>query len=199
MNSMNDSSTGGYLASGNGAPPENDDAFDAQLHALIAGVTGLPDAQIKSHLQMAGQPDPDPTVDACVFGVTALTQDAAPSIVHDGAGDGQDLYTRHQSIDVLATFYGPRARGYAQRFVDGCAVPQNREQLQAHDLAFVGTSEIRAAADPASQQWARRCDLTVTLRRKLVRTYAVRHLESATLATTTDASNPVAGICNIHH
>lgn len=49
-----------------------------------------------------------------------------------------------------------------------------------------------------NQQWVRRYDMTVTLRRKITRTYLVLNLKSATVATTTDSSTPVAGVSNIH-
>ncbi|WP_374991956.1 phage neck terminator protein, partial [Burkholderia multivorans] len=109
-----------------------------------------------------------------------------------------DTYIRHQDIDVLCTFYGPRAKGYAQRLADGLAIPQNREQLQLQDMAFVGVGAIRPVPDFVNQQWVRRYDMTVTLRRKITRTYSVLNLKSATVATTTDSSTPVAGVSNIH-
>ncbi|KVR93928.1 LIC_12616 family protein [Burkholderia vietnamiensis] len=195
---MNDSSTGGYLAPAVDAPPAEDDALDNLVHDLIAGVTALPPDLVRPRWQAKVPKQPEPSVDWCAFGVQEQEPDAGPAIQHDGTADGHDTYIRHQDIDVPCTFYGPRAKGYAQRLADGLAMPQNREQLQLQDMAFVGVGPIRAAPDLVNQQWVRRYDMTVTLRRKITRTYAVLNLNSATVATTTDSSTPVAGVSNIH-
>ncbi|HDR9087198.1 TPA: hypothetical protein QDB10_003111 [Burkholderia vietnamiensis] len=195
---MNDSSTGGYLAPAVDAPPAEDDALDDLVHDLIAGITALPPDLVRPRWQVKVPKQPEPSVDWCAFGIQEQESDAGPAIQHDGTGDGRDTYIRHQDIDVPCTFYGPRAKGYAQRLADGLAMPQNREQLQLQDMAFVGVGPIRAAPDLVNQQWVRRYDMTVTLRRKITRTYLVLNLKSATVATTTDSSTPVAGVSNIH-
>ncbi|HDR8930271.1 LIC_12616 family protein [Burkholderia vietnamiensis] len=195
---MNDSSTGGYLAPAVDAPPAEDDALDDLVHDLIAGVTALPPDLVRPRWQAKVPKQPEPSVDWCAFGGQEQEPDAGPAIQHDGTGDGHDTYIRHQDIDVPCTFYGPRAKGYAQRLADGLAMPQNREQLQLQDMAFVGVGPIRAVPDLVNQQWVRRYDMTVTLRRKITRTYLVLNLKSATVATTTDSSTPVAGVSNIH-
>ena len=195
---MTDSSTGGYLAPAVAAPPDEDDALDDLVHDLIAGVTALPGDLVRPRWQPTVPKQPEPSVDWCAFGVQEQEPDAAPAIQHDGTGEGHDTYIRHQDIDVLCTFYGPHAKGYAQRLADGLAIPQNREQLQLLDMAFVGVGVIRPVPDLVNQQWVRRYDMTVTLRRKITRAYAVLNLKSATVATTTDSSTPVAGVSNIH-
>ncbi|CAN0620539.1 conserved protein of unknown function [Burkholderia multivorans] len=195
---MNDSSTGGYLAPAVDAPPDEDDALDDLLHDMIAGITALPPDLVRPRWQTKVPKQPEPGVNWCAFGVPTQTPDASPAIVHDGTGEGSDTYIRHQDFDVLCTFYGPSAKGYAQRLADGLAFPQNREQLQLQDMGFVGVGEIRAAPDFVNQQWVRRYDMTVTLRRKITRTYAVLNLKSTTVTTTTDSSTPVAGVSNIN-
>ncbi|KVP48396.1 LIC_12616 family protein [Burkholderia ubonensis] len=195
---MTDSSTGGYLAPSDDVPLVEDDELDDLVHDLIAGVTALPGDLVRPRWQPTVPKQPEPGVDWCAFGVQEQEPDAGPAIQHDGAGDGHDTYIRHQDIDVLCTFYGPRAKGYAQRLADGLAIPQNREQLQKDDMAFIGVGPIRAVPDFVNQQWVRRYDMTVTLRRKITRTYAVLNLKSATVATTTDSSTPVDGTLNIH-
>ncbi|AOK32660.1 MULTISPECIES: phage neck terminator protein [Burkholderia] len=195
---MNNSSTGGYLALAVDAPPAEDGVLDDLLRDLIAGVTALPTDLVRPHWQSVIVSQPEPSIDWCAFGVYEQQSDASPAIQHDGIGDGYDIYIRHQTIDVMCTFYGPRAKGYAQRFADGLAIPQNSEPLQRQDMAFVGVGAVRAVSGLVNQQWVQRYDMTVTLRRKITRTYAVLNLKSATVATTTDASTPVADISNIH-
>ncbi|CAR54930.1 phage neck terminator protein [Burkholderia cenocepacia] len=195
---MNDSSTGGYLAPAVDAPPPEDDALDDLVHDLIAGITALPLDLVRPRWQSKVPKQPEPSVNWCAFGVQEQEPDAGPVIQHDGAGDGHDTYIRHQDIDVMCTFYGPNGKGYAQRLADGLAVPQNREQLQLQDMAFVGVGAIRPAPDLVNQQWVRRYDMTVKLRRKVTRTYAVLNLKSVQASTTTDASPPVTSTINVN-
>ncbi|MCA7953855.1 hypothetical protein LGM43_26660 [Burkholderia seminalis] len=195
---MNDSSTGGYLAPAVDTPPDEDDALDDLVHDLVAGVTALPLDLVRPRWQPVVAKQPEPGVNWCAFGIQTQTPDASPAIVHNGANEGSDTYIRHQDLEVLCTFYGPAAKGYAQRLADGLALPQNREQLQLLDMAFVNVSEIRAAPDLVNQQWVRRYDMTVKLRRKVTRTYAVLNLKSVQASTTTDASPPVTSTINVN-
>lgn len=183
---MNNSSTGGYLAPAVATPPAEDEALDNLLQELVAGVSGLTGNLVRPRWQPTVPKQPESTVNWCALGITVQNNDAGPAIQHDPAGDGQDEYQRHQDIELLCTFYGPAAKGYAQRLADGLAIPQNREQLGINDMAFVSAGEIRAAPDFINQQWVRRYDLTVQLRRKITRTYAVLNLLSAQVSTETD-------------
>ncbi|TDV39531.1 hypothetical protein C7405_101650 [Paraburkholderia caballeronis] len=189
---MNDSSTGGYLAPAVDAPPDEDDALDDLVHDLIVGVTALPSDLVRPRWQPVVAKQPEPSANWCAFGIAEQRPDASPAIQHDGADEGGDTYIRHEEFSVACTFYGPAAKGYAQRLADGLAIPQNREALGANDMAFISVSEIRAAPDLVNQQWIRRYDMTVTLRRKIVRAYAVLNIMSAELSTTTDAAQPVS-------
>ncbi|MGX5887797.1 phage neck terminator protein [Burkholderia gladioli] len=188
---MNDSSTGGYLAPTVEAPPDEDDALDNLLHDLIAGVTALDGSLVRPRWQPTVPKQPAPNVNWCAFGVSDQEPDANPVIQHDGTGDGSDTYIRHEGIEVACTFYGPNAKGYAQRLADSLAIPQNREALGLNDMAFVGVSKILPAPDYVNQQWIRRYDITFTLRRKITRTYPVLNLLSVHATTTTDSSDPV--------
>lgn len=188
----NTSATGGYLAPTAPVPPE-DDALDDLLQALVAGVTGLPGAMVRPRWQSTVPKQPEPSVNWCALGVDVQENDASPAIQHDPDGDGSDTYIRHQDIELLCTFYGPAAKGYAQRLADGLAMPQNSEQLGLNDMAFVSAGEIRAAPDFVNQQWVRRYDIKLALRRKITRTYPVLNLLSAQASTETDSVPPLAG------
>ncbi|CAG9177848.1 phage neck terminator protein [Cupriavidus pampae] len=189
----NTSATGGPLAPAVASPPIEDDALDDLLRVLVAGVTGLSGSMVRSLWQPADAEPPGPDTDWCAMGITAQTNDAAPVIRHDPAGDGSDIYIRHQDLDVLCSFYGPGAKGNAQRLADGMAIPQNSEQLGVHDAKFISVSDIRPAQDFVNQQGVRRYDMTLNLRRKITRTYPVLNLLSAEVQYTTDSVPPVAG------
>lgn len=189
----NTSATGGPLAPAVASPPLDDDALDDLLQELVAGVTGLPPSLVRPRWQSVVPKQPEPGTDWCAIGIPNQENDAGPVIQHDPAGEGSDTYIRHQEIELLCTFYGPHAKGYAQRLADGMAIPQNSEALGAADMRFIATSVIRAAPDFVNQQWVRRYDLTLTLRRKITRTYPVLNLLSAEVQHTTDSVPPVAG------
>lgn len=193
----NTSATGGYLAPTAPVPPE-DDALDDLLQELVAGVTGLPGAMVRPRWQTTVPKQPEPSENWCAIGVNRQANDASPAIQHDGDGDGGDDYIRHQEIDLLCSFYGPAGKGYAQRLADGMSIPQNSEQLAVNGMKFVRASDIQPAPALINQQWNRRYDLTLTLRRKITRTYPVLNLLSAEVQSTTDSVPPVAATTNIH-
>jgi hypothetical protein len=174
----NTSATGGYLAPTAPVPAE-DDELDNLMQELVAGVTGLPGAMVRPRWQSTVPKQPEPNEDWCAIGITRQANDAGPAIQHDGAGEGSDEYVRHQEIDLLCSFYGPAAKGYAQLLADSMAVPQNSEQLALHGMKFIRVSDIQPAPALINQQWNRRFDLTLTLRRKITRTYPVLNLLSS--------------------
>lgn len=193
----NTSATGGYLAPTAPVPPDDDD-LDNLLQELVAGVTGLPGEMVRPRWQPTVPTQPEPTESWCAMGVSVQTNDSGPAIQHDPAGDGSDTYTRHQQIDLMCSFYGPSAKGYAQRLADSMSIPQNSEQLALNGMKFVRASDIQPVPVLINQQWNRRYDLTLMLRRKIIRTYPVLNLLSAEVQSTTNSVPPVAATTNIH-
>ena len=55
---------------------------------------------------------------------------------------------------------GPRALRHAAQLRDGSAVPQNREALQAQDMAVTGAGPIQARHEQVNQQWIRQYDIS---------------------------------------
>ncbi|MCY1284136.1 hypothetical protein D9M70_330300 [compost metagenome] len=174
----NTSGTGGYL-SPEGTPTPADETLEDILQSMVAGITGLPGKYVRPRWQPGNPKQPEPTVNWCAIGVMHTRSDANPAIEHDGTGDGEDQYQRHQEVILLTTFYGPNAQGYAQILADGIYVPQNSEAMRAKNMAFVEVGEIIAAPELINQQWVRRYDLRIRLRRKIERTYPVLNILSA--------------------
>lgn len=180
----NTSATGGYLAP-EGIPTPADEALENILQAMVTGITGLPGMYVRPRWQPGNPIQPEPTVDWCAIGVMKTRSDANPAIEHDGTGDGEDHYQRHQEVILLATFYGPNSQGYAQLLADGISVPQNSEAMRAQNMAFVEAGEITGAPELINQQWVRRYDVRIRLRRKIERTYPVLNILSADTPVTT--------------
>lgn len=182
----NDSSTGGYILPTGDYPPY-DAALDAIFQAMIVGITGLPGNMVRPRWQAVAPKQPEPTVDWCAIGVTVISPDAGPAIIHDGTGDGHDLMQRHEEIEVLCSFYGHNAGRYMAMARDGIALPLNNGMLETGGISFVGIGRHVIAPELVNQQWIRRWDLPMTFRRNAERTYPILNLESAEVSVITDS------------
>jgi len=143
----NDSSTGGYLVPSS-PPPLEDSALDAILQGVVVGITGLPGTMVSPRWQPVVRKQPEAVVDWCAIGVVSETPEFSaytrhwpgePSDPDDRAGQGYDEQIRHETLEVMASFYGPNSRGNANMFRAGLAVAQNREALYFQNMNFVST------------------------------------------------------------
>lgn len=182
----NDSSTGGYLLPLGSPAPLDDAALEDFLQRVVVGISGLPGAMVRPRWQPVVPKMPEPGTDWCAIGVTNIDPDDYPVITHDGAGDGRDIYAVHETIVVLASFYGPNSMRFAKLLRDGLYIDQNREALTAAGMALLDAGKPVAAPDFVNQQWIRRHDLPVRIRRKDERIYPVLNILSASTQIDTD-------------
>lgn len=175
----NTSSTGGVLLPADTPAPAQDAELDGILQKLVTSITGLPGNLVRPRWQPVAPKQPEPSVDWCAIGVTSQSGDGAPAIKHNPGGGGSSTLTTHEEIEVLASFYGPTSQRYAGMLRDGLGLPQNIEQLTVHAIAFVEAGRIVNAPALINQQWVRRRDLAVRLRRKVTRVYPIRNIELA--------------------
>lgn len=181
----NDSSTGGVLTPSS-PPPLTDASLEAILQQLVVGLTGLPGRLVRPRWQSTTPKQPEPSTNWCAIGVTSITPDANPAILHNAAGGGSDTLFRHEQIEVLLSFYGPQGQQYAAQVRDGFWLPQNNDALKANLMGFVEADVLRSVPELVNQQWVRRYDFSVWLRRQVVRTYPVLNLLSAAVITESD-------------
>lgn len=175
----NTSATGGYLApAGSPAPSEDADLEDV-LQAMVVGISGLLGKFVRPRWQPKPPKQPEPDVNWCAIGVHETKTVAYPAISHNGSDDGHDQYQMHEELNILCTFYGPQAQAYASILRDGIFIPQNSEAVKALGMAFVGASDIRPVPELVNQQWVRRYDLFIQMRRQVVRVYPVLNILSA--------------------
>ncbi|WP_343724936.1 phage neck terminator protein [Herbaspirillum huttiense] len=173
-----DSSTGGYLTPV-GAQPLDDAALDLVLQGYVVGVTGMQGAMVRPRWQPTVPKQPPADTNWCAIGVQDTDREAVASIQHNPAGDGSDTLRRNEVLTILASFYGPGAKGLATLFADGIQIAQNQEAIAAQGLQFMDSEQILTAPELVNEQWIRRYDLSFRLRRQVVRTYAVLNVESA--------------------
>ena len=188
----NDSSTGGYLAPTSAAPSE-DAALDAILQGLVVGVTGLPGPLVRPRWQPIPPQQPASTTDWCAIGVVDEDPEPTVAISHigrDTSGNNPNGYSKSISwmtITVLASFYGPNARGNAALLRDGLVIAQNRESLFGLDIALVERpGKATFVPEIINEQTIRRVDIDMRFRRAITRTWAIDDLLDAQMQIETD-------------
>jgi len=146
---------------------------------MVVGITGLPGPMVRPRWQPKPPRQPEPSVNWCAVGAGDIKTISNPAIDHDGSDDGHDQYQMHEEFEVLCMFYGPQAQAYASILRDGIFIPQNREAVKAQGMGLINASEIRPVPELVNQQWVRRYDFFIRMRRQVVRVYPVLNILSA--------------------
>lgn len=169
---MTTSETPGWLL------PDNEPVYDEELERLISrwvrAVSGLEKGRVLPRWVSKQPAQLPPETDWCGFGITGMAEDSSPAIVPAGA-ESAELW-RHEEFECMASFYGPRSQRYITRFRDGISLSQNNDELGRNDLSVVRHSGITPFPELINNQWVRRYDITVTLRRKVIREYGIKTL-----------------------
>lgn len=187
---MPDSSVAGFLTP-TSAAPQNDLSLDDILQLIVVGLSGLPGANVRSPSWPITPKEPaDVATNWAAVGVTSISSLPFPIIEHDGTSQGSDQLTTHETIAALLSFYGPRGQEYASIARDGIYLQQNHGMLAQYEMALVGVGPIRCIPELINQQYRRRYDFTLTLRRKVTRVYEIRNFASAEVQLTTDDTPP---------
>ncbi|MDE9437837.1 hypothetical protein KKI95_18385 [Xenorhabdus bovienii] len=170
---MNTSERAGWLT------PDTEPVYDESLERLLSrwlqGVSGLKIVRPRWTAVQTAQPPAD--ADWCGFGITEMPADANPAYANQTDEHGE--LWRHEEFECMASFYGSKSQHYASRFRDGVTLGQNNAELNQSGLSVIKQSQITSFPELINNQWVRRYDITVTLRRKVVRRYDIRTLTEA--------------------
>lgn len=147
--------------------------LDALFQVTVAGITDLTGDLVRPRWQPVVPKQPEPTVNWCAIGVLTQTTTGTPYIAADPNDATRVIYSRHERIEVLASFYGPKGQAYAGRLRDGISIPQNMEALEANEIGLTETGVIRAIPALLNQQWVRAYDLPLIFDRKVTRRYPI--------------------------
>lgn len=170
---MADSTSDGYIpASG---VVQNDQGLEDIFQGLIVGITSLQGKMVRPRWQNEPPPLPKISENWCAFGVKNTRSDDGPYF-QQNKEDMDNI--RHESIEVLLSFYGPQGQHYANLLKDGLGIPQNIAQIRAHKIKFTGCGEILTAPDFLNNQYVHRYDMTATFNRQVKRSYAIETFES---------------------
>jgi hypothetical protein len=173
---LNDSTQRGYLTP-TSPQPDYDEQLERELSRWIRGVSGLPDKTVRPRWTSKQPAIPVAESTWCEFGLLKVRQDVQPAEV--AVDDDTDARWQQESLDVICCFYGPLGLGVATLFRDGLFISQNNEELNRVGMSLGGCSDIITAPELVNNQWQRRYDVTVQLRRKTIREYGIKSLLSA--------------------
>ncbi|MGV7961851.1 hypothetical protein QPK13_12320 [Photorhabdus tasmaniensis] len=157
--------------------PEYDKELEHTLSCWVSGVSGLPDDKVRPRWTSGQSPPLLADDDGCDFGITGFISDATP-VFENQTEESTELW-RHEEIECLVSFYGPNCQRFGTRFRDGLEVSQNNDELGRFGLSVDKSSQLTSLPKLINNQWVRRYDMTITLRRKVVREYSVKSLVEA--------------------
>lgn len=162
--------------------PVYGEALDRILSRWVRGITGLPDKLVRPRWQPKPPPLPPPETTWCAFGVIDIIADDNPAFV--GQTEEDTALWRHEIVVCMASFYGHDSQYTIARFREGITLNQNNSELNASDLSLISYSQITAFPEFINNQWVRRFDITVRLRRKVIRRYNIKSLTDAKVTLT---------------
>jgi hypothetical protein len=195
----NTSATGGPLL-----PAQNlvidDDAFADLIQSVVAGILTLPPSLVRPRWQApTNDPNlpptqPSPSTDWCAIGIVTQAQDgwdyeyelATPQ------GIGSLNQAVYEEIGLLASFYGPHARGNASLLRRSLQIKQNLDPLYKQGVKLRGIGTIRAVPEAVNLQWISRVDLEINLTREIITTYPIEYLVDVVGTLNTDQTPPAA-------
>lgn len=191
--SGNTSSTGGYLTP-TSPLPEDDDALSSIMHDLVVGMTGLDTNLVRPRWQPQPPTMPPANVNWAAIGVTTFdTVYYWPEMRHF---DDYSVQYEQQTLDVIATFYGPGSGSLASLFRSGLTVRQNLEVLGTFGIKLHRLGGISRVPELINTQYIPRSDVTFYLIRELTRTYAIRNVIEAAPTLTSDTGYSVVAEVN---
>lgn len=170
---MADSISDSYIPTSGAVP--NDQELEDIFQGLIVGITSLQGEMVRPRWQNEPPPLPKISENWCAFGVKNTSSDDGPYF-QQNKEDMDNI--RHESIEVLLSFYGPQGQHFASLFKDGLGIPQNIARIRAHKIKFTGCGEILTAPDFLNNQYVHRYDMTATFNRQVKRSYATKTFES---------------------
>lgn len=198
---VNDSATGGPIRPDPAGPqPLEGQALNQFLQGWIVGIIGLDPTLVRPRWQPEPANIPDAFNCWVAIGVTRRPNDTYVSIKHlpdaDG-GLGADLMERHETLDLLSSFYDTGVNGQADMYcsllADGLQIAQNRELLDINGFGLIEASEPLVVPVLFKERWLYRVDLAIQMRREVLRQYPVRNVLSVhgTIVSDTPGFPPV--------
>lgn len=174
----NSSATGGYLVPASTPSPLQGQSLEDFLQEVLVGISALDPKLVRPAFQ--SEPPNIPADSAWLaFRITNQSPDTFAVEQHDPTGDGSTTLIRHEIVTLLLSFYGSAGRDLASAVSDGFQISQNREVLMQNGMALVETGDLVPVPSLVKEKWLYRTDMTLRIRRQILRSYPVLNLLSA--------------------
>lgn len=197
----NTSATGGYLSPVTSPAPLDDADLEDFFQEMIVGITGLDKTLVRPAWQ--GQPPNIPNAKTdfnhpvqnmpvwCAFHFQDEESDTYPWVGENSEGTAEQLQ-RNEQFGVICSFYSISASGQALSTAkvlrDGLAIAQNREPLFNNGMGLIEVTAPQPAPVLMKETWLYRSDITIRIRRNVVREYGVLNIASAEVDFDIDAN-----------
>ena len=199
---MSDSSTGGYLLPAGSPAPLEGQALFRFMQQFFVGITGLSGALFFPRWQPEPPNLPPVGTDWAAFGINSRSTSVfsfvkhVPAVVGPPPVPGYDEYRRHEELDILVSFYGPDSDTYATLLRDGIQIPQNLEAIELAGMGLIETGELKTVPELTKERWLQRVDLTVRIRRQIVRQYPILDLVGANVTVNNELYTTAITVSN---
>lgn len=180
----NTSATGGYLLPADSPAPLEGQAFEDFLQQVFVGISGLDGENVRPRWQPEPPDQPARDVDWMAFGIREWNPDVYAVEEHEP--DGTSNMIRHETVQIMFSFYGPNASAVMAQLRDGFQIAQNREVLQTNAIGIQETSEATHRPSLVKEKWLVAIDMSLVIRRQILRTYPILNLASTSGTIYTD-------------
>jgi len=157
---------------------DDDDLFNF-FHDFIVGLTGIANELVLPRWQPEPPNIPATALNFAAFGVTSYKADTYAADVLKAAGTFE--LHRHETIELMVSFFGQNCGAYGRIFRDGIQVEQNRDVLSMNNFGLLECNDVVMAPTLFKERWLRRADVAFTVRRQVVRGFPVQPLVGATI------------------
>jgi hypothetical protein len=147
------------------------------LQTVIVGLSNLDGTLVVPKWQVEPPKDPELEVEWISFGIVNQSPDANAYVAVDA--NGNNVFQRHEGIELGLSIYGPGCNGLAGLIRDGFSIYQNLEALRAANMGFTKVGPALVLPELINERWRNKVEMSVFLRREIQRVYPVLTLISA--------------------
>ena len=159
------------------APLEGQALMDF-LQGWIVGITGIEGTLVRPRWQREPGNIPEENITWIAFGILSRVSDVFAAELQLPSSPGYNELRRHEEISIRVSFYGPEADNIAHLLREGMQIGQNRELLTLNNMGLIESGDITSFPELVKDKWYYRIDMTVRIRRQIVRQYGVPFIVS---------------------
>lgn len=171
MTNTNTSASGGYLLPTSPPPFPGNLTFQQFLQTIFVGISGLPPNLVRPSWQRNPPKQPDGDTNWLAIAQVRNKPDANAFLGLDT--NNNNITIRHEEIEIKCTSYGPDCEFNSALLRDGFQLSQNREAMKSVGVNFKETTEAMRVPDLVNEVWIDRYEMSVILRRQILRTYPI--------------------------